>query len=77
MIKINLYKKNLPAAYYPLSMKKFGKLEKVDLRELWRGRIADFNLWLSEEDNIVELGQVTGMELQIQKQEIKGGVSPG
>jgi len=56
-------------------MKKFGKLEKVDLRELWRGGIADFNLWLSEEDNIVELGQVTGMELQIQKQEIKGGVS--
>ena len=56
-------------------MKKFGKLEKVDLRELWRGGIADFNLWLTEEDNIVELGQVTGMELQIQKQEIKGGVS--
>ena len=55
-------------------MKKFGKLEKVDLRELWRGGIADFNLWLSEEDNINELGNSTGMELQVLKQENKAGV---
>jgi len=55
-------------------MKKFGKLEKVDLRELWRGGIADFNLWLSEEDNLIELGHATGMELQVQQQENKAGV---
>jgi len=56
-------------------MKKFGKLEKVDLRELWHGGTADFTPWLSEDENLVELGYATGMELQVQKQEQKTGIS--
>lgn len=50
-------------------MKKFGKLEKVDLRELWYGGVTDFTPWLSEEENIVELGNTIGMELEVQEQE--------
>jgi hypothetical protein len=52
-------------------MKKFGKLEKVDLHELWHGEATDFTQWLSEEDTIVELGDAIGMELKVQEQEQK------
>ena len=54
-------------------MKKFGKLEKVDLHELWHGEATDFTQWLSEEENIIELGDMVGMELQVQEQEQKTG----
>ena len=47
-------------------MKKFGKLEKVDLHDLWYGGATDFTPWLSEEENIIELGNAVGMELEIQ-----------
>src|SRR5665647_2345545 len=55
-------------------MKKFGKLEKVDLRELWYGGVADFTPWLSEKENIVELGNVIGMDLEVQEEEQNVGV---
>ncbi len=53
--------------------KKFGKLEKVDLHELWNGGATDFTPWLSQEENLAELGNVLGMELEIQEQEQKPG----
>ena len=49
-------------------MKKLGRLEKVDLLELWNGEDADFTAWLSQEDNIAEVGNLIGMELEVQKQ---------
>jgi hypothetical protein len=55
-------------------MKKFGKLEKVDLHEIWHGGAKDFTPWLSEEENIVELGKVIGMELEVQEKEQNVGV---
>jgi hypothetical protein len=54
-------------------MKSFGKLEKVDLHELWYGESSDFTPWLSEEENIVELGNIIGMELVVQDKEQKSG----
>jgi hypothetical protein len=58
-------------------MKKFGKLEKVDLHELWHGGVAEFTPWLSEEENLVEFGKSIGMELQVLKQDQKvGAVHP-
>jgi len=51
-------------------MKKYGKLEKVDLHELWDGGVTDFTPWLSDEENISEIGKVLGMELEVQSQEI-------
>ncbi len=55
-------------------MKNFGRLEKVDLHELWYGESSDFTPWLSEEENIVELGNILGMELVVQDRELKSGV---
>lgn len=54
--------------------KKFGKLEKVDLRELWNGEASDFTPWLSQEENIAELGEAIGMELEVQEQEQRVGL---
>jgi hypothetical protein len=54
--------------------KQFGKLEKVDLRELWNGEASEFTPWLSQEENIAELGNAIGMELEVQEQEQRVGV---
>lgn len=55
-------------------MKKLGKLEKVDPREIWNGEASDFTSWLSRDENIAELGNTIGMELEVQEQEQKVGV---
>jgi hypothetical protein len=55
-------------------MKKLGKLEKVDPREIWNGEASDFTSWLSRDENIAELGNSIGMELEVQEQEQKVGV---
>jgi hypothetical protein len=46
----------------------FGKLEKVDLRELRKGESYDFTPWLAQEENIAELGEAIGIELEVQEQ---------
>ena len=35
---------------------KLGKLEEVDIRELWKHEQYDFSEWLSKEENIEMLG---------------------
>jgi len=55
-------------------IKQFGKLEKVPLRELWKGEASEFTPWLSQEDNIAELGDAIGIELELQQQEKNVGV---
>jgi hypothetical protein len=54
-------------------MKKFGKLEEIDPREIWNGEASVFASWLSQEENIAELGNATGMELEVQEQEQNNG----
>lgn len=54
--------------------KQFGKLEKVDLRNLWNGEASDFTPWLAQEDNMAELGEAIGLELEVQQQEHRVGV---
>ncbi len=48
---------------------KLGKLEKVQLRELWNGEASDFTPWLADNDNIELLGDTIGIELEVQEQE--------
>jgi hypothetical protein len=52
----------------------FGKLEKVDPRELWNGEASDFTPWLAQEENITYLGNAIGIELEVQEQEQQVGV---
>jgi len=52
---------------------KFGKLEKVDLRELWKGEATEFTPWLAQEENMAQLGEAIGLELEVQEQESNVG----
>ena len=47
------------------------KIERVDLREIWPNEAADFTPWLVE--NPSELGQVLGLDLELQAQEAPVG----
>lgn len=49
----------------------FGKLEKVDLKEVWKKEAFDFTLWLSE--NIAALGEALGMDLELEEREANVG----
>jgi len=46
-----------------------GKLEKVDLRDYWSNEATDFTPWLAKEDNIKQLGDAIGIELEVVGQE--------
>lgn len=49
----------------------FGKKVKVDIREIWKKEDSDFTPWLA--DNIRELGEVLGMDLEVIETEAKIG----
>jgi hypothetical protein len=51
-----------------------GRLEKVELREVWGDEARDFTPWLVHEDHIAILGEAIGLELEIEAQE--KGVGP-
>ena len=48
------------------------KIERVDLREAWPNEARDFTPWLAE--NIAELGEALGMDLELQETEASVGV---
>lgn len=47
-------------------MSALGKLQKVELRHAWRTEAQDFTPWLAEEDNIAQLGEALGLELEVE-----------
>lgn len=50
-----------------------GKLEKIDLREIWEGEATDFTPWLASEENISLLGNAIGIDLEVEAQEKRVG----
>lgn len=44
--------------------KKLGKLEKVPLRDVWPHEALDFTKWLSEEENLKQLGDACSINLE-------------
>lgn len=46
-----------------------GRLEKVDLRDVWATEASDFTPWLAREENIALLGDTIGLELEVEAQE--------
>jgi len=49
--------------------KTLGRLEKVDLRSVWAREAGHFTPWLAEEENLVQLGDTIGLELELDSQE--------
>jgi hypothetical protein len=44
---------------------RLGKLKKVDLREYWRHEALDFTRWLAEPQNLDELGDEIGIDIEL------------
>lgn len=52
---------------------KLGDLKTVDLRNLWPDEASDFTPWLAREENIGQLGQAIGIELEVEHTEVAVG----
>tara|TARA_R110001592_G_scaffold185575_2_gene429652 strand:+ start:943 stop:1875 length:933 start_codon:yes stop_codon:yes gene_type:complete len=48
-----------------------GKIKTVPLRTIWKNEAYDFTPWLA--DNIIELGQALGLELEFEDKEVSVG----
>jgi hypothetical protein len=49
--------------------KPLGRLDRVDLREVWVNEAGDFTPWLAREENIQLLGEAIGLELEVEAKE--------
>lgn len=54
-------------------MNKLGKLEKVNLREIWANEEYDFSVWLSKEENLKELSDTIGVDIVLEERESSVG----
>jgi hypothetical protein len=57
-----------------MSKQNLGRLERIDLREIWDSEAGSFTPWLAKPDNIALLGESLGMDLVVEHQE--AGVGP-
>ncbi|MCK4448072.1 MAG: DUF4268 domain-containing protein [Candidatus Marinimicrobia bacterium] len=46
-----------------------GRLERVDLRDIWKREAKHFTSWLAEEKNMTLLGDTIGLDLEFEAQE--------
>lgn len=57
-------------------MVNIGKLEKVELRDLWKHEERDFSAWLAQEENLAMLSDVIGVDIAlIERESHVGGFS--
>ena len=52
-----------------VSESEMGRLERVELRNVWKSEAGDFTPWLANEDNIKLLGDAIGVDLEVEAQE--------
>ena len=46
-----------------------GRLTRVELRDIWSSEASDFTPWLAREENLSILGEMLGVELELEAQE--------
>lgn len=51
-----------------------GRLEKVNLRDVWKSEAQDFTPWLAQEENLALLGDALAIELVLEAQERNVGL---
>lgn len=52
-----------------MTQQPLGRLEKVDLRQVWTSEPAGFTPWLAREENLALLGETLGIQLELEEQE--------
>jgi hypothetical protein len=52
-----------------MTNKNLGRLQKVELREVWISESTDFTPWLAQSENLKLLGETIGMDLEFEAQE--------
>lgn len=52
-----------------MRQEQLGRLEKVDLREIWTSEASDFTPWLARPENLAVLADTIQMELELEAQE--------
>lgn len=50
-------------------MTDLGRLEKIDLREIWKTEAQDFTPWLAQDVNMAILADTLGLQLEVEAQE--------
>jgi hypothetical protein len=48
-----------------MTSRALGRLEKVDIRAVWKNEASDFTPWLAEPENLELLGDTIGIELEV------------
>ena len=56
-----------------MNSKNLGRLQKVELREVWSSESNDFTPWLAQPENLKLLGETIGIELELEAQEKEVG----
>jgi hypothetical protein len=52
-----------------MTVKDLGRLERVDLRDIWLSEASDFTPWLARKENLDILGQTLVIDLELEAQE--------
>lgn len=52
-----------------MTVKNLGRLERVELRDIWLSEAADFTPWLARKENLDILGETLGIDLELEAQE--------
>lgn len=50
-------------------MTELGRLQRVDLRDIWQTEAQDFTPWLAREENLAILGDTIALDLELEAQE--------
>lgn len=52
-----------------MTSKTLGRLERVELRDIWMSESSDFTPWLARAENLEILGETLGIDLELEAQE--------
>jgi hypothetical protein len=52
-----------------MNTKNLGRLERVELRDIWLSEASDFTPWLARKENLDILGETLGIDLELEAQE--------
>jgi Domain of unknown function (DUF4268) len=52
-----------------MTVQYLGRLERVDLRNIWLSEASDFTPWLARKENLEILGETLGIDLELEAQE--------